>query len=355
MSNKKDFATSTVLTAPSTPTGGTSLVVQSGHGARFPSAPFYVVAHPPSEFPTLDNAEKLLVTNKSTDTFTITRAQGDTTAKSIEAGWRISNAVFLADFPATFDDLADGSTNKAYTGTEKTKLSGIETAADVTDAGNVGSSIHGSSAKTTPVDADTVAMIDSAASNVLKKISFSNIWAYILAKIQAITSLSGHSWFLDEDDMASDSATKTASQQSIKAYVDKPAAFAAYLSSNQSVSSTNVKGAFNTEDFDNANAFNTSTNRFTAPYTGLYYFHIQLSLNNAGTSARAVTLLRKNGTTDYSGTQNTDSYTSGNSAYIIPLTAGDYVEAWIGSNPASTTAAGGALATRFTGFCIAKA
>lgn len=35
-----------------------------------------------------------------------------------------------------------------------------------------------------------------------------------------MTSLAGAAWFLDEDDMASDSATKTASQQSIKAYVD---------------------------------------------------------------------------------------------------------------------------------------
>jgi hypothetical protein len=35
-----------------------------------------------------------------------------------------------------------------------------------------------------------------------------------------MTSLAGAAWFLDEDDMASDSATKVASQQSVKAYVD---------------------------------------------------------------------------------------------------------------------------------------
>ncbi len=35
-----------------------------------------------------------------------------------------------------------------------------------------------------------------------------------------MTSLAGAAWFLDEDSFASDSATKTASQQSIKAYVD---------------------------------------------------------------------------------------------------------------------------------------
>lgn len=100
MANLKDFATSTVLTAPSPATSGTSLVVQSGDGAKFPATPFYVTVHPPSEFPTLNNAEKLLVTTKATDTFTITRAQGDTTAKTIEVGWRISNALFYDDIHA---------------------------------------------------------------------------------------------------------------------------------------------------------------------------------------------------------------------------------------------------------------
>lgn len=99
MANKKDFATSTVLTAPSPADSGTTLVVQAGHGARFPAAPFYVTAHPPSVLPTLDNAEKLLVTAKSTDTFTITRGEADTVPMAIEAGWRISNSIYLDDIP----------------------------------------------------------------------------------------------------------------------------------------------------------------------------------------------------------------------------------------------------------------
>jgi hypothetical protein len=181
MSNLKDYGTSTVLTAPSPADSGTSLVVQSGHGARFPAAPFYVTVHPASEFPTLDNAEKLLVSAKSTDTFTIDRAEGDTSAQSIEAGWRISNSLFLGDIPDTFDDLTDGTTNKAFTSTLKTKLDGIEAAADVTDATNV----------------------DAAG-----------------ATMNADTTLAGNGYFLDEDTMSSDSATKVASQQSIKAYVD---------------------------------------------------------------------------------------------------------------------------------------
>lgn len=60
---------------------------------------------------------------------------------------------------------------------DKNKLNGIEISADVTDAGNVGSSIHGSLEKETPVDADTIPAIDSADSNVLKKFTWSNIKA----------------------------------------------------------------------------------------------------------------------------------------------------------------------------------
>lgn len=82
------------------------------------------------------------------------------------------------------DDVLDGTTNKQYSQTEKTKLAGIETAADVTDATNV-------AAAGATMDTDT--------------------------------SLAGNGYFLDEDNMASDSATKVPSQQSVKAYVDNTA------------------------------------------------------------------------------------------------------------------------------------
>ena len=83
-------------------------------------------------------------------------------------------------FDKTADDLDDitaGTTNKHFTASDESKLDGIEALADVTDAGNVGSSIHGATAKTTPVDADTTALIDSAASNALKKVTWANIKA----------------------------------------------------------------------------------------------------------------------------------------------------------------------------------
>lgn len=65
----------------------------------------------------------------------------------------------------------------AFVDGDKTKLDGIEALADVTDATNVGSAMTGATAKTTPVDADTVPINDSAASNVLKKVTWANVKA----------------------------------------------------------------------------------------------------------------------------------------------------------------------------------
>lgn len=213
MGNILDYATSTVATAPSPATSGTSLTVASGHGSRFPATPFSVTAHPANEMPTLDNSEKLTVTNKSGDVFTITRAQGDTTAKSIADGWMITNALFKDDLdakaedstvvklsgnqtiagsktftgyttlsgglnmentsienvqypargdmaaskdyvdgivPTSLDDIAEGSTNKYFTSTEKSKLSGIEAGAQV----NTVTSVAGRTGAVTLVKGD---------------------------------------------------------------------------------------------------------------------------------------------------------------------------------------------------------
>lgn len=76
----------------------------------------------------------------------------------------------------------DGLMTLAYAG----KLDGIEAGADVTDAQNVGSAINGSAAKTTPVDADAVPILDSAASNVLKKLTWANLKATLKTYFDAL-------------------------------------------------------------------------------------------------------------------------------------------------------------------------
>jgi len=60
------------------------------------------------------------------------------------------------------------------------------------DKPNVGSSIHGASAKVTPVDADTLPLIDSAAANVLKKVTWANIKATLKTYFDTFYNLYVH-------------------------------------------------------------------------------------------------------------------------------------------------------------------
>jgi len=56
------------------------------------------------------------------------------------------------------------------------------------NADSIASTIHGATAKTTPVDADEVGLIDSAASNVLKKLTWSNIKATLKSYFDSVTT-----------------------------------------------------------------------------------------------------------------------------------------------------------------------
>lgn len=92
----KNFAYSTITTAPSSPTAGTSCVVASG--AVFPTAPFNAVVWPPGVIPLSTNAEIVRVTVVSTNTLTITRAQEGTSAQSVAIGWQIDAGITVALF-----------------------------------------------------------------------------------------------------------------------------------------------------------------------------------------------------------------------------------------------------------------
>ena len=109
--NHKNFAYSTVATAPSPASSGTSLVVQSGDGAKFPTAPFNATIWPAGSQPSTANAEIVRVTAKSTDTFTITRAQESSSAQSIAIGYQIAATI----------------TAKTMTDIETTLTSGVNT------------------------------------------------------------------------------------------------------------------------------------------------------------------------------------------------------------------------------------
>jgi len=126
MGNLKDFATAIVQVAPSPATSGTELKVQSGQGQRLPETPFFATVHPDGQVPTLDNAEKVQVTNVNGDTLTIVRAQGGTQAQAIGIGWRLSRAIFADDIPQDPDDLDDTNTEHKFVSQEdKDKLAAL--------------------------------------------------------------------------------------------------------------------------------------------------------------------------------------------------------------------------------------
>jgi prepilin-type N-terminal cleavage/methylation domain-containing protein len=83
---------STVATAPSPASSGTSLTVASGTGSKFGAAPFYATVWPAGAQPSASNLEVVLVTAVAGDTFTITRAQQGSSARSILVGDQISTA-----------------------------------------------------------------------------------------------------------------------------------------------------------------------------------------------------------------------------------------------------------------------
>lgn len=85
----KNFAASLVATAPSPATSGASLVVTTGDGALFPTAPFNATICPAGTQPTTANAEIVRVTAVATDTLTITRAQETTSARTVVVGDQI--------------------------------------------------------------------------------------------------------------------------------------------------------------------------------------------------------------------------------------------------------------------------
>lgn len=89
----KNLAYSTVATAPSPAASGTSLVVSSGHGTRFPAVPFNATVWPANTIPDPSNSEIVRVTAVASDTFTITRAQESTSARTIVVGDQIAATI----------------------------------------------------------------------------------------------------------------------------------------------------------------------------------------------------------------------------------------------------------------------
>lgn len=124
-----NLAISVVSTAPSPPTSGTSLTVNTGHGVRFPAVPFNATVWPVAVAPNPANAEIIRVTARTTDTLTILRAQEGTTARAIGSGDQIAASITaktLTDVETEFATVARLNAPNTFTGIQR-----IESAAPV--------------------------------------------------------------------------------------------------------------------------------------------------------------------------------------------------------------------------------
>lgn len=101
------------------------------------------------------------------------------TAKITDANVTLAKIQNIATASLLGRVTADTGISEVLTSTQVRTLLNVEDGADVTDAVNIASSIVGVSAKTTPVDADSIAVIDSEASNTLKKSTWTNIKAFL--------------------------------------------------------------------------------------------------------------------------------------------------------------------------------
>lgn len=114
----KNLATTTVATAPSPATSGTSLTVATGTGSRLYDG--MAVLHPAGAVPTAANAEVVSIT-VSGDVVTLTRAQESSTARTVVAGDILTQGITAA----MWDTLVASNAGKAA-------ASHAHSAADVT-------------------------------------------------------------------------------------------------------------------------------------------------------------------------------------------------------------------------------
>jgi hypothetical protein len=107
MANKANLANS-VLFAPLSDSD-TELEVYTGDGSLFPAVPFYLTISPKNKWSRKINSEIVLVTAKSTDTFSITRAQKGTTAQEFSYGDLVANGIYKEDLDDVLSDAATAS------------------------------------------------------------------------------------------------------------------------------------------------------------------------------------------------------------------------------------------------------
>ncbi len=200
LDNAKNFAYTGVAVAPAPALSGTSLTVSAGAGSLFPAVPFNATVWPPGVGPLSTNAEIVRVTNIAGDVFTITRAQEGTAARTILVGDQFAQtitALLITQLNSTFGN--GNVVGPGISGNGNVTLFDGITGKLIKDGGTpaafVAGTIHAAAGKSTPVDADELGLLDSAAAFALKVLTWANVKAtlksYFDTLYQAISTALG--------------------------------------------------------------------------------------------------------------------------------------------------------------------
>ena len=146
----------------------------------------------------------------------------------------------------------------------------------------------------------------------------------------------------------------------------RPVFLARKTSSDQQDGTANTKIVFSQVDINQGSHYDSSNSRFTAPVTGLYYFHANLRLASVGKLRVFNFAIYKNGSSvytrlggqgagaDFDSSSGSDHpYASGST--ILSLNANDYVELFTGDefqNSGTFQIQSGIGSSQFMGYLI---
>lgn len=247
-----------------------------------------------------------------------------------------TDEIYIIDKSDTTDG-ADGTSKKFAVGITGNLVgtTSSQTLTNKTLTAPVISTISNTGTVTLPTDTDTLVGRDTTDTLTNKT----------LTSAVLNTGVSGTA-IKDEDNMASDSATHLATQQSIKKYVDDSvdaittsAKARVFLSSTQSniADASATKVLLDGETYDVGGNF--ANNKFTAPTTGYYQVNATIFWQNPIADKIYAAYLYKNGAR-IALSQSHSSSTSSLSTDIndvIKLTATDYVELYAYHNSGAAT------------------
>lgn len=137
-------------------------------------------------------------------------------------------AINFPDSPTNGQVHTVGSRSWTYNST----LGAWEGGTPLVTTATIGSLIAGSSSKTTPVDADSIAISDSASSNILSRVTFANLKTWLQSWIDAITAIAGAKTFSGQVQLTGQSATDANSAMTRGLADARYAKYGAALSAN---------------------------------------------------------------------------------------------------------------------------